>query len=265
MSSLWRSLEEPINFTTNTFMYNYKKVAVILPAYNAAKTLALTYNDLPLQWIDMLILVDDGSEDATSTIARELGIHHIIQHPVNKGYGAGQKSCYTKALALGADIVIMLHPDYQYTPKLIPTMVTLLASELYDVVLGSRMLGTGALEGGMPFYKFVANKCLTGIQNVMCNAHLAEYHTGYRAFSKHVLEKIPFLSNSDDFLFDNQMLSQVIYHKFKIGEITCPTKYFPEASSINLPKSIAYGLGVLGVSWQHLLARWRIYTSKLYK
>lgn len=246
-------------------MYNNKKVAVILPAYNAAKTLALTYNDLPLQWIDDLILVDDGSEDNTKAIARELGIRHIIQHPTNRGYGAGQKSCYRKALALGADIVIMLHPDYQYTPKLIPAMVTLLASELYDVVLGSRMLGKGALEGGMPFYKYVANKCLTGIQNVMCNANLSEYHTGYRAFYKHVLAAIPFQDNSDDFLFDNQMLSQIIYHKFKIGEITCPTKYFPEASSINFSKSIAYGLGVLGVSLQHFLARWKIYQSKLYK
>jgi len=246
-------------------MFSNKKVIIVLPAYNAAKTLELTYNDLPLEWIDELILVDDGSKDNTLAIAQQLGIKHIIQHIHNKGYGAAQKSCYNKALALGGDIVIMLHPDHQYTPKLIPAMVTLLASELYDVVLGSRMLGTGALVGGMPFYKYVANKCLSSIQNVMSNANLAEYHTGYRGFSKHVLETINFSDNSDDFLFDNQMLSQIIYKQFKIGEITCPTKYFPDASSINLRKSIAYGFGVLGVAFQHLLARWNIYQSKLYK
>jgi glycosyltransferase involved in cell wall biosynthesis len=246
-------------------MLQKKKVIVVLPAYNAAKTLKITYKDVPLKWIDALILVDDGSEDNTNTIAQELGIEHIIQHAHNKGYGAAQKSCYQKALALGADIVIMLHPDYQYTPKLIPTIITLLDSELYDVVLGSRMLGQGALEGGMPLYKYVANKFLTGIQNMMVNANLAEYHTGYRGFSKQVLEAINFQDNSDDFLFDNEMLSQIIYKKFKIGEITCPTKYFPEASSISFRKSIAYGLGVLGVSFKHLLARWNIYKSKLYR
>ncbi len=246
-------------------MFNNKKVMVVLPAYNAAKTLALTYNDLSIEWLDALILVDDGSTDNTFAIAQQLGIPYIIQHVQNKGYGAAQKSCYKKALDLGADIIIMLHPDYQYTPKLIPSIITLLASELYDVVLGSRMLGKGALAGGMPFYKYVANKCLSSIQNVMSNANLAEYHTGYRGFSKHVLEAINFSDNSDDFLFDNQMLSQIIYKQFKIGEITCPTKYFPDASSINLRKSIAYGFGVLGVSFKHLLSRWNIYQSKLYK
>lgn len=242
-----------------------KKVVVVLTAYNVSKTLELTYHDSPLEWIDEMVLVDDGSQDDTAFIARKLGIQHIIQHHRNKGYGATQKSCYQKALELGADMVIMLHADYQYTPKLIPAMIMLLDSELYDVVLGSRMLGKGALQGGMPFYKYVANRLLTFFQNLMLNAKLSEYHTGYRAFSRKVLETIHFQDNSDDFLFDNEMLSQIIYQQFNIAEITCPTKYFPEASSISFVKSIQYGIGVIGVSFKHLLARWHIYRSKLYK
>lgn len=242
-----------------------KKVVIVLPAYNASKTLELTYNDLPLPWIDELVLVDDGSKDDTVSIARKLGIQHIIEHDCNKGYGANQKSCYQKALELGADIVIMLHTDYQYTPKLIPAMIMLLDSGLYEVILGSRILGKGALQGGMPLYKYIANKLLTLFQNLMVDAKLSEYHTGYRAFSRKVLETVHFQGNSDDFLFDNEMLSQIIYKKFNIAEITCPTKYFPEASSISLMKSIQYGWGVLGVSCKHLLARLHIYHSKLYK
>jgi glycosyltransferase involved in cell wall biosynthesis len=242
-----------------------KKVVVVLPAYNVAKTLELAYNDLPLQWIDDVVLVDDGSQDETVSIAKRLGIQHIIQHAHNQGYGATQKSCYQKALELGADIVIMVHADYQYTPKLIPAMVMLLDIGIYDVVLGSRILGKGALQGGMPLYKYIANRLLTFFQNMMLNAKLSEYHTGYRAFSRKVLESVHYQDNSNNYLFDNEMLSQIIYQKFNIAEVTCPTKYFPEASSINLRKSIQYGLGVLGVSFKHLLARWDIYCSKLYK
>ncbi|MEM7055687.1 MAG: glycosyltransferase family 2 protein [Bacteroidota bacterium] len=242
-----------------------KKVIVVLPAHNAAQTLALTYNDLPQAWIDDLILVDDGSKDDTVAIAKQLGIKYIIQHTHNKGYGANQKSCYTKALSLGADIIVMLHPDYQYTPKLIPAMVTLIDQGLYDVVLGSRILGKGALQGGMPLYKYVANRGLTWLQNIVFNEKLSEYHTGYRAFSSQVLQLIDFEANSDDFVFDNEILSQIIYKKLKIAEITCPTKYFKEASSISFWSSIKYGLGVLGVSWKYLLARLNIYQSKLYR
>lgn len=242
-----------------------KKVVVVLPAYNASKTLVLTYQDLPLSWIDTLVLVDDGSHDDTVALAKKLGIQHIIQHPCNQGYGANQKSCYKKALELNADIVIMLHTDYQYTPKLIPAMVSLIDQGLYDVVLGSRILGKGALQGGMPLYKYVANRFLTSFQNLLLNERLSEYHTGYRAFSRKVLETINFQDNADGFLFDNEMLSQIIYKKFKIAEISCPTKYFKDASSISFAKSIQYGLGVLGVSFKHLFARWNIYHSKLYR
>jgi glycosyltransferase involved in cell wall biosynthesis len=241
-----------------------KKVIVVLPAYNSSKTLELTYQDLPHPWINSIILVDDGSKDNTVEIAKNLGIQHIICHSHNKGYGANQKSCYKKALELGADIVIMLHPDYQYTPKLIPSMVTLLDQGLYDVVLGSRILGKGALQGGMPLYKYIANRLLTLFQNLMVNEKLSEYHTGYRAFSRKVLENVNFQNNADGFIFDNEMLSQIIYKKFKIAEITCPTKYFSDASSITFAKSVRYGLGVLGVSCKHLLARLKIYRSKLY-
>lgn len=243
----------------------HQKIIVVLPAYNAAKTLELTYNDLPFKWIDELILVDDGSQDNTTSIAKKLGIRHIIQHTYNKGYGATQKSCYQKALELGADIVIMLHADYQYTPTLIPAMVMLLDTGIYDVVLGSRILGKGALQGGMPLYKYIANRLLTFFQNLLLGEKLSEYHTGYRAFSRKVLESIHFQTNSNGYLFDNEMLSQVIYKKFKIAEITCPTKYFPEASSINFYKSVQYGWGVVSVSCKHLLARLHVYRSKLYR
>jgi len=248
-----------------SMLKSHKKVVVVLPAYNVSKTLELAYNDLPLKWIDELVLVDDGSQDDTASIARKLGIQHIIQHSRNKGYGATQKSCYQKALELGADMVIMLHADYQYTPKLIPAMVMVLDTGIYDVVLGSRILGKGALQGGMPLYKYIANRLLTFFQNLMLNAKLSEYHTGYRAFSRKVLESVHFQDNSDDFLFDNEMLSQIIYKQFAIAEITCPTKYFPEASSISFVKSIKYGIGVVGVSFKYLLARWHIYRPKLYK
>jgi glycosyltransferase involved in cell wall biosynthesis len=244
---------------------SHQRVIVVLPAYNVSKTLLSTYQDLPQAWIDDIILVDDGSQDDTAAIAQQLGIQHIIQHPHNKGYGASQKSCYKKALEIGADIVIMLHPDYQYTPKLIPAMVSLIDQGLYDVVLGSRILGKGALKGGMPLYKYIANRVLTFFQNVALNEKLSEYHTGYRAFSSQVLEKIHFEANSDDYIFDNEMLSQIIYKKMSIAEITCPTKYFKEASSINFSKSVQYGLGVLLVTAKYLLAKWHIYQAKIYR
>jgi glycosyltransferase involved in cell wall biosynthesis len=246
-------------------MLKSRRVVIVLPAYNASKTLASTYHDIPHGWVDEIVLVDDGSQDDTLQIAEGLGIKHIIPHVYNQGYGANQKTCYQKALALGADIVIMLHPDYQYTPRLIPAMVCLLDQGLYDVVLGSRILGKGALRGGMPLYKYVANRFLTCFQNWLVGERLSEYHTGYRAFSRNVLMSIDFAGNADNFLFDNQFLSQIIYKKYKIAEITCPTKYFPEASSISFKESIRYGLGVIGVSWQHFLARMNIYRSKLYR
>ncbi|MCX6243107.1 MAG: glycosyltransferase family 2 protein [Bacteroidetes bacterium] len=234
-------------------MLKNRKVVVVLPAFGAEKTLANTYGEIPFDIVDEVLLVDDASTDNTIGVARELGIRHIIQHPKNKGYGANQKSCYKTALELGADIVIMLHPDYQYTPKLIPSMANLIASDVYEVVLGSRILGRGALKGGMPLYKYISNRFLTLFQNFLTGAKLSEYHTGYRAFSRNVLERINFAANSDDFVFDNQMLSQILMQGFEIAEITCPTRYFSEASSINLKRSITYGLGVLRTSFQHAL------------
>jgi glycosyltransferase involved in cell wall biosynthesis len=228
-----------------------KKVIVVLPAYNAARTLKRTVAEIP-EWVDEIILTDDASSDNTVEVARNLGIKHIIQHEQNKGYGGNQKSCYNKALELGGDIVIMLHPDYQYTPKLIPSMVNIIEQELYDVVLGSRILGNGALKGGMPWYKYVANRLLTLFQNILTGQKLSEYHTGYRAFSRKALESIDYNSNSDDFIFDNQMLSQLIYKDFGIAEVTCPTKYFAEASSINLKRSSIYGLGCI---WNSIIFR----------
>ncbi len=236
-------------------MYKGKKVIVVLPAYNAALTLEKTYREIPFDLVDEVILCDDASRDNTISVAKQIGIQHIIVHEKNKGYGGNQKSLYNKALELGGDIVIMLHPDYQYTPKLIPAMVNIIGDELYPVVLGSRILGKGALKGGMPLYKYIANRFLTLTQNLLVNYKLSEYHTGYRAFSGEVLRGIRYNNNSDDFVFDNQMLSQIIYAGFAIAEVTCPTKYFEEASSINLPRSIRYGLGVLGVSWRHFLQR----------
>ena len=245
-------------------MYKSKKVFVVLPAYNAEATLEQTYNEIPFDLVDDVILCDDASRDGTVDKAHSLGIQHIIKHDDNKGYGGNQKSLYNKALELGADIVIMLHPDYQYTPKLIPSMVNIIGDDLYPVVLGSRILGKGALKGGMPVYKYIANRFLTFTQNLLIGYKLSEYHTGYRSFSREVLEKINFNANSDDFVFDNQMLSQIIYHGFDIGEVTCPTKYFEEASSINLRRSIKYGLGVLLVSVKHRLNLMRLIRSKIY-
>lgn len=236
-------------------MINGKKVVVVLPAYNAAKTLEMTYREIPMDVVDDVVLVDDHSRDDTSAVARALGIRHVIRHEQNKGYGGNQKTCYRTALELGADIVIMLHPDYQYTPKLIPVMVWIIANDLYPVVLGSRILGKGALQGGMPLYKYVANRALTFVQNLLVGQKLSEYHTGYRAFSRQVLEHIDLDANSDDFVFDNQMLSQIIMADFEIGEVTCPTKYFDDASSINFRRSSIYGLGVLLTSVQHRLHR----------
>ena len=246
-------------------MIHDHKVIVVLPAYNAAKTLKITYDEIDLTIVDDVILVDDHSNDETVDVGKQLGIKHIIRHEQNKGYGGNQKSCYNKALDLGADIVIMLHPDYQYTPKLIPAMSHLIASGLYHVVLGSRILGKGALKGGMPLIKYMANRILTLIQNTLMRAKLSEYHTGYRAFSREVLEKVSYNANSDNFVFDNQMLAQIWYTGYEIAEITCPTKYFDDASSINLKNSSIYGLGVLKTSVLYRLAKWRIKQSRIFK
>lgn len=246
-------------------MYNGKKVVVVLPAYNAALTLEQTYQEIPFDIVDEVILCDDASNDDTVKVGKQLGIRHIIVHEQNKGYGGNQKSLYNKALAIGGDIVIMLHPDYQYTPKLIPAMVSIIGNELYPVVLGSRILGKGALKGGMPLYKYFANRFLTLAQNLLVNHKLSEYHTGYRAFSRTVLESINYQQNSDDFVFDNEMLSQIIYADFGIAEITCPTKYFEEASSINFRRSMKYGLGVLRVSFNHFLQRVGVLNLNMYE
>jgi len=246
-------------------MYKNKKVVVVLPAYNAALTLRQTYDEIPFDIVDEVVLCDDASRDNTADLARQMGIRHVIIHEKNKGYGGNQKSLYRKSLELGADIVIMLHPDYQYTPKLIPSMVNIIGEDLYPVVLGSRILGKGALKGGMPLYKYVANRFLTLTQNFLVGYKLSEYHTGYRAFSAEVLRNIQFEKNSDDFIFDNQMLSQIIYKGYDIAEVTCPTKYFEEASSINFSRSTKYGLGVLAVSLNHLLCKWGLGNARLYK
>lgn len=246
-------------------MLNQKKIVVVLPAYNASRTLEQTYREIPFDIVDDVVLVDDFSRDDTAEVGRKLGIKHVIRHEKNKGYGGNQKTCYDTALSLGADIVIMLHPDYQYTPKLIPSISYLLANDLYDVVLGSRILGKGALQGGMPMYKYIANRLLTFTQNVLVNHKLSEYHTGYRAFTKQVLQGIKYHSNSDDFVYDNEMLSQIIYRNYRIGEISCPTKYFDEASSINFKRSVVYGLGVLRVSLGHFLQRVGIAKYAMYE
>lgn len=241
-------------------MINGKKVIVVLPAYNAAKTLEKTYQEIPFDIVDDVILVDDNSKDNTAAIAEKLGIRNIIVHEKNKGYGGNQKTCYDKALSLNADIVVMLHPDYQYTPKLIQSISFIIANEVYPVVFASRILSNGALKGGMPWYKYVANRMLTLFQNILLNQKLSEYHTGYRAFSRDVLENVNYQLNDDDFIFDNQMVAQVFNKGFEIGEITCPTKYFPEASSINLKRSAIYGLGVIKVSVEYRLSKWKIFT-----
>jgi glycosyltransferase involved in cell wall biosynthesis len=244
-------------------MIKDKKIAVVLPAFNAAKTLSRTYHEIPLDIVDFVILTDDGSIDETLQIAKELNIQHIISHEKNMGYGANQKSCYNKALGLGADIIVMLHPDYQYTPKLIHSMSYLIANGLYHVVLGSRILGKGALKGKMPFYRYFFNRILTFIQNILLNQKLSEYHSGYRAFSREILELTDFNSNSDDFVFDNQILAQVIYRGYDIAEISCPTMYFKEASSINFRRSVIYGFGVLSTSIKYFLSKTGIYHLSL--
>lgn len=246
-------------------MYKDKKVIVVLPAYNAAQTLEITYKEIPFEWVDDVVLVDDASRDNTIEKARELGIQHIIRHEVNKGYGGNQKSCYKKALELGGDIVIMLHPDYQYTPQLLMAMISIIGNGVYPVVFGSRILGKGALKGGMPLYKYIANRFLTLTQNLLFNQKLSEYHTGYRAFSKDVLEHVNFNICDDDFIFDNEMVSQIFYKGFEIGEVTCPTKYFKEASSINFRRSMKYGLGCLRVSLVYRLSKWGFMRHKLYR
>ena len=244
-------------------MYNSKKIVVVLPAYNAALTLEKTYQEIPFDIVDEVILVDDCSNDSTIELGKKLGIKHIIQHEENKGYGGNQKTCYKKALELGADIVVMLHPDYQYTPLLIPAMVSIIGSGLYPVVFGSRILGNSALTGGMPKYKYFSNRLLTFVQNILMHQKLAEYHTGYRAYSGEVLKKINFDLNSNDFIFDNEMIAQIFYKGFSIAEITCPTKYFEEASSINFRRSIKYGFGVLRVSLLYFLTKTGIYKWRL--
>jgi glycosyltransferase involved in cell wall biosynthesis len=246
-------------------MINDKRITVVLPAYNAGQTLEMTFNEIPFDIVDEVILVDDKSKDNTIQKAKELGIRHIIEHSENKGYGGNQKSCYNKALELESDIVVMLHPDYQYTPKLIHSICYLIANEVYEVVLGSRILGKGALKGGMPIYKYIANRLLTFIQNILMRQKLSEYHTGYRAFSRRVLESINYLSNSDDFVFDNQMLAQIFFAGFEIAEITCPTKYFKEASSINVRRSITYGLGVIKVALQYLLQKLHLFNFRIFQ
>jgi glycosyltransferase involved in cell wall biosynthesis len=244
-------------------MIKSKKVVVVMPAYNASETLEKTYGEIPFPLVDDVILVDDHGSDNTYELAKKLGINHVIRHEYNKGYGGNQKTCYNKALELNADIVVMLHPDYQYTPKLIESMCYLIANDLYPVVLGSRILGKGALKGGMPVYKYFANRLLTLFQNFLMNQKLSEYHTGFRAFSSEVLKDIKFNENSDDFIFDNQMLAQIMFKNHLIGEITCPTKYFEEASSINFQRSSVYGIGVLWTSIKYFLTKIGIINWKI--
>ncbi len=245
-------------------MIKGQKIVVVLPAYNAMQTLEKTYNEIPFEIVDEVILVDDNSTDETLNVARRIGIQHIISHEKNLGYGGNQKSCYRKAIELQADIVVMLHPDYQYTPQLLASMCYLIANDVYPVVFGSRILGKGALLGGMPMYKYIFNRCLTLVQNILINQKLSEYHTGYRAYKREVLENIKFEENSNDFVFDNEVISQIFMKGYQIAEITCPTKYFEEASSINFSRSLKYGLGVLRVSLQHFLHKNRIIKSRIY-
>lgn len=240
-----------------------KMIAVVLPAYNAATTLKRTYEEIPRELVDHVLLVDDSSQDETVRVAETLGLD-VFVHDANLGYGANQKTCYAEALKLGADVVIMLHPDYQYTPRLIPAMASMITSGHYDVVLGSRILGGTAIQGGMPVYKYVANRILTFVENLMTMAKLSEYHTGYRAFSRQVLERLPLLENSDDFVFDNQILLQALHFGFRIGEISCPTKYFPDASSIRFGASVKYGLQVLTAALQFRLNRWGLIKLSLF-
>lgn len=242
-----------------------KKIIVVMPAYNAEKTLETTFREIPFDIVDEVIVVDDASKDNTSEVAKKIGIKHVIRHEKNKGYGGNQKTCYDTALDLGADIVIMVHPDYQYTPKLIPSISHLLAQGLYPVVMGSRILGKGALKGGMPLYKYIFNRMLTLSQNLIIGQKLSEYHTGYRAFTKEVLQSINYHANSDDFVFDNQMIAQIFYAGFEIAEITCPTKYFDDASSINFKRSAKYGLGVLSTSFKYRFQKWGLANYSIFK
>ena len=235
-----------------------------MPAYNAEKTLEVTFQEIPMDLVDEVILVDDKSSDQTAKKAEELGIQKVIIHPQNRGYGGNQKTCYQAALESGADIVVMLHPDYQYTPLLLEAMIFPIANGLFPVMLGSRILGTGALKGGMPMYKYIANRFLTAFQNLFMGQKLAEYHTGYRAFSKEILQTLPLEENSDDFVFDNEMLGQIAYAGFIIGEVTCPTKYFKDASSINFSRSVKYGMGVLRVSLSFRLNKWGLLKSRIF-
>jgi glycosyltransferase involved in cell wall biosynthesis len=244
-------------------MIKQKKVVVVMPAYNAAQTLEKTWSEIPLDIVDEVVLVDDASRDETSQLARELGIHHVLRHDHNRGYGGNQKTCYAKALELGADIVIMVHPDYQYSPKLIESMAYIIANDVYPVVYASRILGKGALKGGMPMYKYVANRLLTLFQNIMMGQKLSEYHTGYRAFSAEALRKVDLEANSDDFVFDNQITAQIFMAGMEVAEVTCPTRYFKEASSINFKRSVIYGLGVLKVCIQYRLHKWGMRSAYL--
>jgi len=246
-------------------MLNGKKIVVVLPAYNAARTLEKTYAEIPMEIVDEVILVDDASRDETSELGRQIGIRHVIRHEKNKGYGGNQKTCYNKALELGADIVIMLHPDYQYTPKLIMAMSSIIANDVYPVVFGSRILGKGALKGGMPLYKYIFNRMLTLFQNILMGQKLSEYHTGYRAFSASVLRDVAYEKCDDDFVFDYEITAQICMKGYESAEVTCPTKYFPEASSINFKRSSIYGLGVLRTSLQYRLQKWGIINTEIFK
>ena len=238
-------------------MLNGKKIVVVMPAFNAEKTLLDTYNDVPKDVVDQIILVDDASSDATARVANSLGLS-VFVHDHNLGYGGNQKTCYTEAIEAGGDVVVMTHPDYQYTPKLITALAAMIASGEFDVVLGSRILGVGALAGGMPLYKYFSNRFLTFVQNVFLHHKLSEYHTGFRAFSREALLKMPILENSDDFVFDNEILAQAIFFGLRIGEVSCPTKYFPEASSISFRRSVKYGLGILWTCIRFVLHKWRL-------
>jgi len=246
-------------------MLKDKKIVVVFPAYNAEKTLEITYREIPFDIVDEVILVDDASQDNTVEVAKRLNIKHLIQHDKNGGYGQNQKTCYDTAIAMNADIIIMVHPDYQYTPKLIHSMAYIIATGLYPVVFGSRILGRGAKKGGMPKYKYFFNRILTITENIIISQKLSEYHTGYRAFSKEVLQTINYKANSNDFVFDNQVITQIFYHGFEIAEITCPTKYFEDASSINFSRSMKYGLGVLKASFMYLFQKLGIANYVIFK
>jgi glycosyltransferase involved in cell wall biosynthesis len=244
-------------------MFHGKKIVVVMPAYNAAQTLSRTYREIPLDLVDEVVVTDDASHDETVTVARELGLRTLV-HERNRGYGGNQKTCYGEARRLGADVVVMLHPDYQYTPRLIPAMIGMITDGPFDVVLGSRVLGGRARRGGMPLYKWISNRALTLVQNLLCGAKLSEYHTGYRAFSRRVLESLPLLENSDDFVFDNQMLAQILFAGFEVGEVSCPASYFEEASSINFRRSVKYGLGVLETSLRFFLQKRGLWSSTIF-